>query len=212
MSPWIDYVKLYSQTHGVSYKDALSLASPSYRSQTGGSMMGKIKGAKKAVKKGSKMVSQGSQLVDQFGTPLVTMVNPDAGAKLKSINGKVKATNGTVTQVVGGRFHLGKALKKVKTGSKIASNVMRAAAVPAGFVLGPEMTVGMLSAAEGIDQANKISGGGRYKRKSAAQNKYLQGGSFSRPGQSGGCLNTSQSSMLSHLHPSFTPIIPRSRY
>ena len=207
MSPWIDHVKRFqAQNPQYSYKDCLSLASPSYRSQSGAGVMGKIKGAKKAVKKSSKMVAQGSQLVDQFGTPLVSMVNPDAGAKLKATNAKVKNVNGKVTQVtrvgdqvIGGRFHLGKALKK-------SAKVMKYAA-PVVSMVSPEIGVPMYAASQIIG-----SGSGKYKRKTAAQNKYLQGGSFSRPGQSGGCLNTSQSSMLSHLHPSFTPIIPRSRY
>jgi hypothetical protein len=37
-SPWIQYVKMYAARKGLSYKDALSMAGPSYRKSKGGSV------------------------------------------------------------------------------------------------------------------------------------------------------------------------------
>lgn len=38
-SPWISHCKAYSTQHGCSYKRALTLARPSYKSQSGGSFL-----------------------------------------------------------------------------------------------------------------------------------------------------------------------------
>jgi hypothetical protein len=52
MSEWIKHVKRYSKTHGVSYGEALSLARPSYKSQSVGAGKSHRKGAGKQHRKG----------------------------------------------------------------------------------------------------------------------------------------------------------------
>ena len=38
---WIDFVKAYSKEHGITYKEALKAASPSYKKVSGGSLESK---------------------------------------------------------------------------------------------------------------------------------------------------------------------------
>ena len=58
-SPWISHCKSYSTQHGCSYKRALTLARPSYKSQSGGSFLST---AHDFVKK-HKLVSRGLRLL-----------------------------------------------------------------------------------------------------------------------------------------------------
>ena len=79
-SPWISHCKSYSTQHGCSYKRALTLARPSYHSQTGGSLLSEAHGLAKRHKVVSRglrhfasktkhdgLMNMGADLADQFG-------------------------------------------------------------------------------------------------------------------------------------------------
>ena len=217
MSPWIDHVKQFQSAHpGMSYREALSAASPSYRSISGGKfrLPKHARGVKKLIRQGKNTVNKAQHLAEanqdvfnkfdeQFGT------NTSKGVGNALSQAQHLATQAEhVAALSGGKFNLARAVRKTKHTvgrvgkiSKKAINTIDTYGMPALEALGVAVAPEVVAAYEGAKLASTLSGGS-FRVGGAG----IQGGcAHCGHGVSGAGVKSSVSSLVTAAHPSFTP-------
>lgn len=199
-NPWIEHVRNYQKQNGCSYREAMSRSKDSYQKQTGGSLKSVVRKAGKTVKQARKGARQVSKQVEK-NQAFINLINEDAGAKIAKANSKFKE----VDDKVGGKFNLGKAIRKTKNTVKKARKMAKVGA-PIAMALGqPELAVGLeaVSMGAGNKYIKAIEGG--YNTCSKCSKS---GGSFAVPKRGGSYQNTN-STILNPQHPGFVPLKPK---
>lgn len=218
-SPWVAHVKQYQQQHGVSYKEAMSLARPSYTPVSSGGKFS-IHKAHKALKRkhvGRKIQNSVhraqkfaddnagliSEMDSQFGT--------DITGAVRQGNSAIGSAEQYASQVQGGKFKLKNAIRKTVHSVKRAKQIARVAG-PVLSVVAPEVGLPIMA----LNNAT----GGRVAKASKGGSFKPHGGSFQvHGGAVGGCVNCptcgsstqnrSESTIIHPMHPAFNPPKPK---
>ena len=156
-SPWIQHVKQFQQQHGGTYKDAMTLARPSYIPMSGGKFS--VSGAMKTLKKGKAGLKTANKLYDQ-NQQLIHMAVGDETARTLQ---KARNYSEQADQLTGGKFNLKKAARKAKHTVNTASHL----AMPLISTMAPELMPAMMAAQAATGGSFKVHGGGM--KKSACQ-------------------------------------------
>lgn len=218
-SPWIQHVKNFRSMHpGMSYAEALKAASPSYHGVSGGKFsvnkaVKKVRGvarkAKNSVEKAQHIAEQNQHLLamadKQFNTNLSDGVR-------KGLNQASRISNQVDSELNGGKFKLGRAIRKSKNtvqrvgkvSKKVLNNVEKyglPALEMAGVAVAPELVGALETARMVADQT-----GGSFKTHGGR----VTGGCSKCYTCGGSMVSHNNSSMINHLHPSFNPKKPKS--
>jgi hypothetical protein len=236
---WIQHVKEYQNKHGCTYKEAMSRSKCSYVSRKcrgtlsaptksrmtaqksikrsdmvhkGGSVksvMRKLSNTAHTVldsaKKGRKMAQNASREVEKR-QEFINFMHPELGQKVSNLNSKFTEADRLFGEGLS-QTTMRKTRNTVNRVRKVGAK-MAPVALMAGH---PELAVGLELMGSGnkyIDAIEGGCGGGNSSGKPCyACGK--KGGSFAVPSR-GGSLSKSQSSLIGAMHPSFTPLKPKS--
>lgn len=209
-TPWIQHVKAYQAAHpGMSYREAMSAASPSYNSSVGGKFSfnkaarrtkAAARQSKNSINKAQDVVQKNKHLIKKFDNQFHTNLSKNVNDGLDKVAHYANTAN---DELNGGKFVLKNALRKTRNTvnkinkkSKQALNVTDKYLLPAlemaGYTINPQLMTAINTAQVINDQVN--------------------GGSFKVGGSVGGCANcrVCGGSMLPSSHPSLRPKKPKS--
>ena len=219
MTAWTDHVRNYSQSNGVSYKDAMTLARPSYNPVAGGkfSMHKAFKKVRKvgrkannSINKAQDIVDKNAHLIDQFDKQFDTNLSHDVSRGLsKAQHGLHQGQNvlSQAEEVAGGKFKLKRAMRKARHTVGKAKSIARVAA-PILSVVAPEIVLPMEAALMATGGSFKTAGGS-FKTHGGRVAKAVKGGCSNCPTCGSGLVQRSQSSMVNPMHNSFNPKKPK---
>jgi len=233
-SAWVQHCKNYASENGCSYKEAMTKAKATYKPSIEGGKLPSMKKIKKTANRVVKHAKKGSKMLDK-ADKFIELVDEDVARQVRNTHNKVKKGVNHVADIaeeeglLGGKFNLKRASKKVVKGARKAKQISKVVAkdldkfAPMVAMVNPELGAAMEASSQGIKAANRATGGKLGSTANGRKNPYLNGGSFQVPhGGSfkvpesrGGCHMCSgsgvptNSHMVSPFHPSFTPNKPK---